>query len=94
MATQTSFEYQIQIAEGLKKWLNDLHEKLFFLTTTYNNKVNDLHQQGMMEEYYQKFVQENVPVTNGKIKDVMQQIHGFDIPFIEKYIAYLTSRPQ
>jgi len=91
MAKQTAFEHQIALAEDLKKWLNNLHERLFLVTSSYNSKINDLHQAGMMEEFYQKFVQENVPETNEKIKDVLRQIHECDIPFIEKYIAYLES---
>jgi len=94
MATQTSFSHQIELAEDLKKYLNNLHERLFFVTTDYNNKVNDIHQAGMMEEYYSKFVQEYVYETNQKIKEVVTQIHERDIPFIEKYIAYLMSHPQ
>jgi len=94
MATQTSFSHQIQLAEDLKKYLVNLHERLFFVTTDYNNKVNDMHQQGMMEEYYSKFVQEYVYETNQKIKEVINLIHERDIPFIEKYIAYLMSHPQ
>jgi len=39
MATQTSFSHQIQLAEDLKKYLENLHERLFFVTTDYNNKV-------------------------------------------------------
>ena len=94
MAIQTSFSHQIELAEDLKKYLNNLHERLFFVTTDYNNKVNDIHQAGMMEEYYSKFVQEYVYETNQKIKEVVTQIHERDIPFIEKYIAYLMSHPQ
>ena len=91
MATQTSFSHQIQLAEDLKKYLTNLHERLFFVTTDYNNKVNDIHQAGMMEEYYSKFVQEYVYETNQKIKEVYTQIHERDIPFIEKYLDYLQS---
>jgi predicted transcriptional regulator len=91
MATQTSFSHQIQLAEDLKKYLENLHERLFFVTTDYNNKVNDIHQAGMMEEYYSKFVQECVHETNQKIKEVVAQIHERDIPFIERYLAYLNS---
>jgi hypothetical protein len=47
----------------------------------------------MMEEYYSTFVQEYVHDTNQKIKEVVTQIHERDIPFIEKYIAYLESNP-
>lgn len=94
MSTQTSFSHQIQLAEELKKYLNNLHERLFFVTTDYNNKVNDIHQAGMMEEYYSKFVQEYVHETNQKIKEVYTQIHERDIPYIEKYIAYLMSHSQ
>ena len=92
MAKQTSFEYQNELAEDLKKYLNNLHERLFLVTADYNNKVNDIHQAGMMEEYYTQFVQEYVHDTNQKIREVVNQIHERDIPFIEKYIAYLNSR--
>ena len=89
-----SYGHELALAEDLKKYLNTLQERLNIVQMQYWNKSNDLSQAGMMEEVYSKFVQEYVSETTQKIKDVVSQINERDIPFIERYIAYLNSLPQ
>jgi len=89
-----SYGHELALAEDLKKYLNTLQERLNIVQMQYWNKSNDLSQAGMMEEVYSKFVQEYVSETTQKIKDVVSQINERDIPFIERYIAYLSSLPQ
>ena len=89
MAKQTSYDYQIQLAEGLKNSLNNLQESLYAASRAYWSKSNDLNQAGMMDETYNRFVQEYVSETARKIEDAAKQINERDIPFIEKHIAYL-----
>jgi hypothetical protein len=92
MSKQTSFEYQIELAEELKKWLHGLQERLGAVANDYMKKCNDLADAGMMEEDWLKFTQDYAQVTYHKIEDVVKQINECDISFIEKYIAYLASR--
>jgi len=89
-----SYEQEIALADDLKKYLDNLQERLNFVSMNYWSKSNDLSQAGMMDEIYSKFVEEFVSETTRKIKEVVTQINECDIPYIEKYIAYLESRPQ
>ena len=89
-----SYKQEIALADDLKKYLNDLQERLNFVSMNYWSKSNDLSQAGMMDEVYSKFVEEFVSETTRKIKEVVTQINECDIPYIEKYIAYLEGRPQ
>ena len=92
MAKQTSFEYQIELAEGIKRYLHGLQERLGVVAQDYMRKCNDLADAGMMQEDWLKFTQDYAQVTYHKIESVVEQINECDIPFIEKYIAYLTGR--
>ena len=89
MARQTSFEYQIELAEGIKSFLNGLQERLGAVANDYMRKCDGLADAGMMQEDWQKFTQDYAQVTYHKIASVVEQINECDIPFIEKYIAYL-----
>jgi hypothetical protein len=89
MARQTSYEYQIEIAEGLKKYLHNFQDRLGVVAQQYQSKCNDLHGAGMMEETHQKFEQEYVHETIRQIAQVVDRINACDIPFIEKHIAAL-----
>jgi len=88
-----SYGQEIAIADDLKKYLNNLQEKLNIVSMNYWSKSNDLSQAGMMEEVYSEFVQDYVSETTRKITEVVSLINERDIPFIERYIAYLDSRP-
>ena len=94
MATQTSFEYQIELAEGIKSFLHGLQERLGIVSNGYMRQCDDLVNAGMMQENWLKFTQDYAQVTYHKIASVVEQINECDIPFIEKYIAYLESHPQ
>jgi len=93
MSKQTSFDYQIQLLVELKNYLNNLQDRLNHVSMQYWSKSNDISQAGMFEETYSKFVQEYVYDTNQKLKDIVNQINERDIPFIEKQISFLESRP-
>ena len=92
MATQTAFGYQIELAEGIKSYLHGLQERLGVVGQDYMRKCDSLADAGMMQEEWLKFTQDYAQVTYRKIADVVEQINECDIPFIEKYIAYLNSR--
>jgi len=90
MAKQTSFEYQIELAEDLKKYLTGLQERLDVVSKDYMKKCDSLADAGMMQEDWLKFTQDYAQVTYHKIESVVTQINDCDIPFINKYIAKLS----
>ena len=84
-----SFERQIELAESLKSSLNRLQESLGAASKSYQQRSNELRDAGMMAEFSQKFIEEYVAETTQRINNVVEQINGRDIPFIQNYIVYL-----
>ena len=93
MANNT-WKHQIELADDIKRYLHGLQERLGAVSNDYMRKSESLKDAGMMEEDWLKFTQDCAQVTYHKIGSVVEQINESDIPFIEKYIAYLESRPQ
>lgn len=93
MARQTSYSYQIELAERLKSYLHGLQERLGDVALNYKNKCNDLFDAGMMEETFHDFEMNYMQETISKIADIITQINENDIPFIERYIAFLEQNP-
>lgn len=89
MARQTSYSYQIELAERLKSYLHGLQERLGDVAQNYKNKCNDLSYACMMEETLQDFEMNYMHETISKIADIITQVNENDIPFIERYIANL-----
>ena len=95
MSNQTSFNYQVEIAEGLKSYLHGFQERLAAVAGQYERKVNELHDSGgMMDESYETFVSNYLEPTKQRIQDLIDQINDSDIPFVERYIDYLESNPR
>ena len=93
MARQTSFSYQIELAEGLKSYLHGFQDRLGAAAQNYQSKGNELHDANMMDETFEDFAQNYIEVTVQKIQELINQINECDIPFVEKYIDYLESNP-
>ena len=93
MAKQTSFSYQIELAESLKSYLHGFQERLGAVAQNYSNKCNEMYEAGMMDETHEDFVQNYMEETVRKIQDLIEQINEADIPFVEKYIDYLENNP-
>ena len=89
MARQTSFSYQIELAEDLKNFLHQFQDSLSEIADNYVNRSNQLHEAGMMEEIFNTFESNYIEVTVAKIQDLINQINECDIPFVRKYIKYL-----
>ena len=88
MARQTSFAYQLELAEDLKAYLLRLQENLAAAAQKYTAKSNSLYEAGMMDEKH-KILEEYMFETVNRIKGIVEQINEADIPFVERYIAYL-----
>lgn len=88
MARQTSFSYQLELAEDLKAYLFRLQERLSVSAQKYEAKSNSLYEAGMMDEKH-KVLEEYMYETVNRIKGIAEQIFEADIPFVERYIAYL-----
>ena len=93
MSRQTSFSYQIELAEGLKSYLHGFQDRLGAVAQNYKAKGNELHDANMMDETFEDFAQNYIEVTVQKIQELINQINECDIPFVEKYIDYLESNP-
>jgi len=93
MARQTSFSYQIELAEGLKSYLHGFQDRLGAVAQNYQAKGNELHDAQMMDETFEDFAQNYIASTVQKIQELINQINECDIPFVEKYIDYLESNP-
>ena len=91
MARQTSFSYQIELAEGLKSYLHNFQDRLGAVAQNYRDKGNQLHDAGMMDEKFDTFTQNYLEVTISKIQELINQINECDIPFVERYIDYLEA---
>ena len=87
--TRQSFEYQITLANELKKYLHGLQERLSIAAQSYQQKTNALYEAGMMDEFQKTFEQEYVQQTTRIISQIVKRINECDVPFIEKYIAKL-----
>jgi len=90
--TNNAWSHQIELAEDLKRYLHGLQERLGTVANDYMRKCDSLKDAGMMEEDWLKFTQDCAQATYHKIGSVVEQINACDIPFIEKYIAYLNGR--
>jgi hypothetical protein len=93
MARQTSYSYQIELAESLKSYLHGFQERLGAVAQNYSNKCNEMYEAGMMDETHEDFIQNYMDETVRKIQELVELINEADIPFVEKYIDYLESNP-
>ncbi len=94
MARQTSFAHQLELMEALKSYLNGFQERLGAVAQNYESRVSELYDAGgMMDETYEDFYNNYLEVTKSKIQNLINQINEEDIPFVEKQIDYLESRP-
>ena len=91
MAQQTTYSYQIELAEGLKSYLHNFQDRLGAVAQNYRDKGNQLHDAQMMGEDFANFSQNYIEVTVQKIQELINQINECDIPFVEKLINYLES---
>ena len=89
--SEQSIEYQIVLANDLKKYLHELQERLRLAAQSYQQKSFSLYEAGMMDEFQLKFEQEYVKQTIRSIVQVVKQINECDIPFIERYIVKLCN---
>jgi hypothetical protein len=63
MARQTSFSYQLELAEDIKRYLHGFQERLGAIAQNNNNKCNEMHEAGMMDETHRDFVENYMEVT-------------------------------
>jgi len=93
MASRNSYSYQKELLVKLQEALEIFREDMSNVARNYKNTVQNLHEQeGMMdetyEEYYINYLNPTVEVLNG----ILERIDNEDVAFIEKEIAFLSSR--
>ena len=86
---KTSFDYQIELAEELKKYLHGFQDRLSYVGQKYREYSDNLYEAGMLDEPHRNFSENYMEVTVQKIDSLVAQINECDIPFVERYIAGL-----
>jgi hypothetical protein len=92
MSGQTNYNYQIELLESLKSYLNGFQERLGAVGESYEKKVQELYDGGgMMEETFKTFYENYLEITKSKIQNLIDQINDSDIPFVEQQIENIES---
>ena len=85
----TSLDYQIQLAEELRRYLHGFQDRLGYVAQSYRSYSDKLYEAGMLDEPHRNFSENYMEVTVQKIGSLVEQINECDIPFVERYIAEL-----
>jgi len=86
-----SFAHQKELLLNLKQYLTQFQERLLGVSSSYQNKLDELHGAGMMEETYKRYVENELAQTQSLIKNLVDHIGASDIPKVQKEIEYLDS---
>jgi hypothetical protein len=82
----TNYAYQIDLLNQLKSFLGQFQERLKIESNNYKNKVDELHGEGLMDETYRDFVEQQLEPTRDQLKKLIEHIENEDIPAVEKAI--------
>jgi hypothetical protein len=88
----TSFSHQIALLHDLKQYLIQFQERLQGVSLNYQRKVDDLYQAGMMNETYNRYVENELAQTRALMAKLVEHIDESDIPRVEREIAYLEQK--
>jgi hypothetical protein len=89
MANSGNIEFQIELAEQLKKYLQGFQERLNHTIQHYENRYNGFGNV-MIENFHSKF-EENFEETKSAINALIERINDEDIPTIDEYIEKLEN---
>ena len=92
MSDATSFSAQVALLEELKTYLGTFQDRLQGVSNNYQERVDQLHQAGMMNETYQRYVENELAQTQAMISRLVEHIGSSDIPKVSKEIDYLSQK--
>jgi archaellum component FlaC len=84
-----SLDYQIELLEKMKSYLNGFQERLGAVGQTYKNQADEFYEMKGLDDIYEHFYPNYVEVTLQKIQDLINQINEQDINYIENQISNL-----
>ncbi len=89
---QPRFDIQLEMLQHLKQYLQAFQEKLHTQSMFYQKKVDELAGDGIILDIHQK-IEVEMQQTRQNLANVIAQIEQSDLPEVNKWIAYLESRP-
>lgn len=90
MARQTSLAHQIELLENLKSYLMEFQERLIGVSANYERKLDNLYSEGgMIDEFHARYMENAVVPVQEKIRELVDQIEGNDLPAVRQLIEYL-----
>lgn len=93
MASRNSYSYQKELLVKLQESLEIFREDMSNVARNYKNTVQNLHEQdGMMDETYEEYYINYLNPTVEILNSILERIDNEDVAFIEKEIAFLSSR--
>jgi hypothetical protein len=92
MPNATSFAHQIDLLVELNQYLGDFQERLMGVSANYQRKVDALHQAGMMDETYYRYVENELAQTQALIAKLVEHISANDMPRVRSETAYLEQK--
>ena len=87
-----SFAEQVALLQDLKNYLAQFQERLVGVSNSYRNKVDGLHNAGMMDETHRRYVENELAQTQSLIARLVEHIDANDIPKVESEISYLEQK--
>ncbi len=86
-SSATSYAYQVNLLEHLIAYLRKFQEGLQQVAGNYAKKLENLRNEGMMLEPYNR-LQYEMDVTRRQIYNLVQHIEEEDIPAVKKALAH------
>ncbi len=85
----TSHAQQIEMLQNLKQYLDEFQDRLEGVSASYQRKVEGLHAEGMVDDYYRKLADGPLAETQATVRQLISQIDQYDKPVIDQIIRYL-----
>jgi len=79
---------QIETLQNLKAFLNQFNENVESASNQYQQYLDDLADQHLDAEIYQRYQSEFLDETKNRIHNIVDNIESNDIPYIQKLIAH------
>lgn len=91
-SSENTFQHQIDLLKSLDNFLLNLKTSLRTSSRNYYETANDLHNQGFVEEYTARFVNEIVPNFQDTVKKIAYKIDEEDREYVQRLIKAIEER--
>ncbi len=89
--TMTSISGQISLLENLRDFLSHLQVSLNTAAVGYQRRVDELHAQGLFDEYHRDLSNESLAATLQEVNQLIANIEARDKPQVQEIIGHLLS---